>query len=691
MVTAALAAAGAGIAVACLRAGWPAAAERVLAATALATLAAGALLARRLGRAFMPAVDALLQATRAIAAGDLRFSTRVDDRSELGELAANFDRMTDSLRAGYDALRAEVRERRAAEDALRRSEERYALAARAANDGLWDWDLGAGRLYLSERWKSMLGHAEGDVGDAPAEWLDRVHLEDQGRLEAEIEAHLRGDTPHLATEYRIRHADGSFLWVLCRGIAVRDAQGRATRMAGSQTDVTARKQAEERLLHDAFHDALTGLPNRALFLDRLEQLLRNQQRHPEQAYAVLFLDLDRFKVVNDSLGHGVGDQLLVAVADRLSKAVRPNDTVARLGGDEFAILLHDVRGADAVQVAERVSGELRRAFVVEGNEIFTRASIGIAPSSDRYEQAEQVVRDADIAMYQAKSRERGFELFDADMHGGVVDRLALESDLRRAVEHGEDFLLHYQPIVDVRASRVVGFEALARWRHPQRGLVPPAEFIPLAEESGIILPLGDWIVRNACRELRAWGERRPWLGPLTISVNISARQFRQPDVVERLARVFRETGVDPRQVALEVTESAIMDDVEETAAKLARLREMGAAIHVDDFGTGYSSLSYLHRFPITAVKIDRTFVQGLNGNAESEEVVRAIVSMAQALDFEVIAEGVESPEQLARVRALGCRSAQGFLLGVPAPAEEAFASHAGACAGVAPPQAAASA
>ncbi len=434
-----------------------------------------------------------------------------------------------------------------------------------------------------------------------------------------------------------------------------------------QTEIEERKHVEAQLLYDAFHDALTGLPNRALFVDRLEHVISSASRHPDEIYAVLFLDLDRFKVINDSLGHLVGDHLLVAVGERLSSSLRPGDTVARLGGDEFGILLEGIRAAaDAMQVAERTQKALSGSVQVEGHEMFITASIGIAIQSERYTKPDQVLRDADIAMYQAKLKGKACsEIFDAEMHGSVVDRMQLEADLRRAVEHGEEFLLHYQPIVALRTGKLIGLEALLRWRHPGRGLLSASDFVPLAEESGIIVPMGEWAIRSACQQLRAWHERLPALASVTMSVNVSGRQFRRPDCIDAVGRVVRESGVDPRNVAVEVTESVIMNDVEASAAKLARLRDMGIQIHVDDFGTGYSSLSYLHRFPITAVKIDRSFVAGLPSHPESEEVIKAIVSIAESLDFDVIAEGVEGESHVKRLEELRCRYGQGFFISRP--------------------------
>ncbi len=437
--------------------------------------------------------------------------------------------------------------------------------------------------------------------------------------------------------------------------------------AALQSEIEERKRAEERLLYDAFHDALTGLPNRALFLDRLQHVIESGRRHPEQLYAVLFLDLDRFKVVNDTLGHIVGDHLLVAVGERLAECLRPGDTVARLGGDEFGILLDRIADtADATQVSDRILRSLARSVEVDGHEIFATCSIGIALRSERYQRPEQVLRDADIAMYQAKQRGKGCaEIFDAEMHGSVVDRLQLEADLRRAVDRGEEFLVHYQPIVALRTGKLIGIEALVRWDKPGRGIIEAVDFVPLADESGVLAAIGDWAFKSACDQLKLWQDRVPGLAGVTVSVNVARAQFRRPEFVDVLQRIVHDAGVDPRGVAIEVTEAVIMDEVETSATKLARLRELGLQIHVDDFGTGYSSLSYLHRFPITAVKIDRSFVTGLPGHLESEEVIKAIVSIAESLDFDVIAEGVETGVQIDKLEELRCRYAQGPALAKP--------------------------
>ncbi len=431
-------------------------------------------------------------------------------------------------------------------------------------------------------------------------------------------------------------------------------------------------QAEARLRHHAYHDALTGMPNRMLFMDRLAQRLALGERQQAAHYAVLYLDLDRFKTVNDSLGHALGDELILEVSRRINTCVRPGDTVARLGGDEFTILLEDVDDpTDALRVAERLHAALQPPVMLEGHEIFVSTSLGIVVTAWDGRQAADLLRDADTAMYRAKSRGPGQTvLFDGQMHQRAVAQLTLESELRRAVERGE-LRLHYQPIVDAATGELFGFEALVRWQHPERGMISPLEFIPLAEETGLINDLGEWVLVEACRQLQAWREASPDRPELYMSINLSARQFLQSDLLECVGAAITHAGVEPRHIALEITESVLMHNREATHKTLLDLKALGVNLYVDDFGTGYSSLSYLQNFPFDALKIDRAFVSRLAPGIEDMEMVSTIISIARNFNMSVIAEGVENTGQLERLVALGCRKVQGFHFSPPLPAEAA--------------------
>ncbi len=555
-------------------------------------------------------------------------------------------------------------ERFRAEQALRDSENRYALAVQGANDGIWDWDLAEGTAYFSPRWRAMTGCD--DAASTVETWLERVHPDDLRALRDALDAHLAGDEPHFEHEHRLRDAAGNYRWVLARGLAVRDGGGAPARMAGSLTDITDRKRAEERLLHDAFHDALTELPNRSLFLDRLGLTLEQSRRHKRISFAVLFLDLDRFKNLNDSLGHAAGDALLVEFAGRLRGCLRPGDTVARLGGDEFGVLLTEVDGPeDATRVAERIQELLRQPFAVGSTEVISTASIGIALGAAGYERPDDILRDADTAMYRAKAAGRAcFQVFDQAMHSSVAALLKLEMDLRRAVERNS-FVMHYKPIVSLLDGRIVGFEGLVRWVDPERGVVLPDRFISVAEETGLIVPIGWWVLAETCRQVRAWQGSYPISPPLYASVNISGKLFGQPDVVERVWRIVEETGLPATSLRLEITESVLMDHGDVALRVLSELRALGVQFSVDDFGTGFSSLSYLQRFSYDTLKIDRSFIAGMADKADVGAIVQSIVGLGNVLGMNVVAEGVETPAQLARLRAMQCPSAQGYWFSRP--------------------------
>ena len=633
-----------------------------LAVSALLFLAGlGGLVAKKMTRP----IRELTGAADDLACGNWSRRVRGDGADELGRLASSFNKMAGHLEAAYRQAEARSLELQKANEALQASEERYALAIRGANDGLWDWDLKTGRVHYSARWKEMLGCEDAQIGDSLQHWISRVHPDDLESIHTAIAAHREQVTPHFEVEHRLLHTDGRYRWMLARGTAVWDGAGQATRMAGSLTDVTARREAEEQLLEDALHDALTGMPNRVLFCDRLERSLSRMTRDPDHAFTVLFLDVDRFKGINDSLGHGVGDQLLIAFARRISSSLRPSDTFARLGGDEFTILLEDPREPDdAVSVATRILNVLKEPFNLDSHEVFISTSIGIAHSGTRYSRPQEVPRDADIAMYRAKAKGKNcYEVFDVGMHTRAVKLLQMENDLRRAIDRKE-FELFYQPIIRMNSGKVRAFEALIRWRHPVQGLIPPNDFIPMAEETGLIIPIGWWVLEQACLQAVQWHAIRPDQ-LIDMNVNLSGKQFSQPDLVDHVVRILNETGLPAQHLILEMTESVVMENPEATAATLRHLKDLGVQLNIDDFGTGYSSLAHLQRFPVDTMKIDRSFVAQMIERPENAEIIRTIVHLAHSLNMKVTAEGIESPEQLAQLELLNCENAQGFLFSRP--------------------------
>lgn len=493
---------------------------------------------------------------------------------------------------------------------------------------------------------------------------DFIPPELRGVIQSRIRQVMELGVPAEALEERLLRPDGSTVDLEVRSSPTMWKGERAAQVV--LRDITERKRTERQLVHDAFHDPLTGLPNRALLLDRLDMLVEHAKRRPDFQFAVLFLDLDRFKIVNDSLGHLLGDQLLVSISRRLQRCVRPSDTVARFAGDEFALLLDDIGGiADALRVADRVLEEVARPHQLDGHEVFTTASIGIALSATGYAGSADVLRDADLAMYRAKAQGRArHEVFDRAMHEQAMALLKLEMDLRRGIDQGE-FHLFYQPVVNLVSGRITAFEALLRWEHPTRGLLVPRDFMQLAEEAGLIIPIGWWVLEEACRQQREWIDRFGDEAPTCVSVNLSSSQVLQPELASRVTAVLSRTGCPPEQLELEVTEGVFTEQSRSALEALAKLRETGVRLCIDDFGTGTSSLTYLHRFPVHALKIDRSFIEGMGTEDQQTEVVWTLVSLAGNLCMDVVAEGVEERRQLEAIRALGCEYAQGFLLQDP--------------------------
>jgi len=559
----------------------------------------------------------------------------------------------------------------------------FRLISENAADMIALVDSNGRRLYNSPAYQKVLGYSAQELQQTSG--LEQIHPDDRPRvLEAAEKARLTGRGQPV--EYRIRHKDGSWRILESTASAIRNAKGETEKLVIVNRDITERKRAEQMLVHNAFHDGLTDLPNRALFLDRLQHVVNLAKRHPSYKFAVLFIDVDEFKLYNDSLGHTAGDQLLIQIGQRLTNSLRREDTVsrsaaqlqseaaeqddtlARLGGDEFTILLYDIRDAsDAIRVAERITAKLAAPFTIKDQEIVISVSIGIALSTTPHSGAEELLRDADIAMYRAKRAGKArCEVFDTAMHAGAVRRLRLETDLRKALERGE-FLNHYQPIVALPAGNIVGFEALARWQAADR-LVPPGEFVAVANETGIILPMNRGLLLQACERLRCWREEFPHL-PLYMSMNVSAREFENPDLARGIAATLQQTGVLPSSLQLEIMETIAMGDAEKAGAALAQLKALGVRLSIDDFGTGYSSLSRLQRFPVDTLKIDRSFISQMDSDRESREMVRIIISLAHNFQLRVVAEGVETRPQADQLQQLGCDLAQGYLYARPLAAD----------------------
>ena len=549
---------------------------------------------------------------------------------------------------------------------LSQNEERYSLAMRASNDGLWDWNLKTNKIYYSDRWKEMLGFNDDEISDTPDEWLSRIHQEDHDRVRASIDAYLEGTTSNFEIEYRIRHFSGNYLWMMAKGLAIRTSSGRATRFAGSQTDVSERKSNEEQMIYDALHDTLTSIPNRTLLLDRIRQSLVRRKRYPKTSFAIIFIDLDRFRLVNESLGHIHGDELLQLISARLKETIPIGDTVARLGGDEFSVLLQDIESVrDVEAIAKDIQNSFSKPFFLGDKEVFASASMGIAHSDNNYKTPEEILRDSELAMYRAKRDGKSQSIvFQPQFRQSSLSPIDLDTDLRRALDRDE-MELHYQPIISMRDRTISGFEALLRWSHRSRGVISPNEFIPLAEETGLIYDLGQWVLGKACKQIAAWNKSKKKEDQLEISINLSSRQFSDPNLVEGIVENIEKSGFDAEFLKIEITESALMQNAQRSVSMLNQLKDLNIKVCVDDFGTGYSSLSYLHTFPIDTLKIDRSFVHDMSRNFRNMEIIRTIIMLAHNLKLDVIAEGVETGEQDAQLSALGCQFAQGFYFSRP--------------------------
>ena len=560
---------------------------------------------------------------------------------------------------------SDVSDRKQAEIQLQDLTNRLELAVRSARMGIWDWDIISDRVIWDDRMYELYGRTPEDFSEAHNAWEAGVHPEDQIACRRVIQQALSGDKEFNA-EFRVLWPDGTSRHIEAHAMVQRDAEGYPLRMIGVNWDITDRKQAEEQLVYRAVHDALTDLPNRTLLTSRLELAIQRVQQSNAYHFAVLFLDLDQFKLVNDSLGHLIGDRLLLSVAQRLQRIIRPPDLAARLGGDEFVILLEHLPNIEAViQIAERLLSEFDSAIVIDNNSVFITTSIGIVWGTDDYIEATNLLRDADIALYRAKAKGRGrYEIFDIEMHTQAMKRMMLEHDLRTAI-YQQEFITYYQPIVDLNTQQLIGFEALIRWQHPMQGLISPGNFISVAEETGLVTSITQWILRSACQQVATWQQQFPDGENLKVSINISGQDLRQITLIEIIKETLRETQLPATSLTLEITESMLIENIEFTIDLLTQLRDLGVGISIDDFGTGYSSLSYLYNLPADYLKIDRSFVGKMHPSNKNFKIVNAVVSLSDQLQLVAIAEGVETAEQLEWLKELGCELGQGYFLSHP--------------------------
>ncbi|MCD6287935.1 MAG: EAL domain-containing protein [Candidatus Hydrogenedentes bacterium] len=596
---------------------------------------------------------------------------RVTRRGDIGKLA-------DALDKTIKRLNEDVKSRTRTIKVLQENEERVNLAMDGANVGMWDWNLKTDRIRFSARWRLMVGYEGREYTGGRQEWFRHVDDRDIYRVEKALERYLDGLADEFAVEHRVKRKDDRQMWVICRGLAIRDKTNTPIRLVGTQIDITDRKLAEERMAHDAFHDALTGLPNRALFLDRLDKEVARLKRKKDYRFAILFIDLDRFKVINDGLGHAVGDELLKSVAVKLASKIRSTDTVgrceqtvARFGGDEFVVLLQDLGDVrDAMLVADRIQRVVKEPMNIDGHEVYTTASIGIATAGAPDTSVEDMLRHADTAMYRAKAEGGArYAIFDISMGVRAKKRLQLESYLRRAIENRE-LDVYYQPIVSLATGTIDSLEALVRWHHDELGDVPPEEFIHIAEETGMITGIGQHVLETACRQVRVWQDMFTHSADLGLSVNLTAKDIVDPAIEQTIKRILDESNLVAHYLKIEVTESTIMSNFELVSDTILELKSMGIKISIDDFGTGYSSLSYLHKVAVDILKIDLSFVASMNTSPESMQLVKTIVALAKNLNLDVVAEGIEQTDQLELLKTIGCEFGQGYFFSKPLSAND---------------------
>lgn len=552
---------------------------------------------------------------------------------------------------------------------LKKSQERYELAAQGSNDGLWDWDLEKNEIYFSKRWKSIIGYDNDEFPNSVDAWLSHLHPDEQLHFEYDLNLHLQAKKTHLESYHRLKHKDGSYRWVLLRGLAVRNLQGKPYRLAGSMTDVTQRKQEEDELIYNAYHDKLTGLSNRSFFINYVQRIIFNYERKKSLHSAILFMDMDRFKIINDSMGHYTGDLLLIEIANRLKSVLRTSDIAARLGGDEFSVILNELKSReDILQATTRILEQINGSYTINQETFYITVSIGIAFFHSGYKRAEDLLRDADTAMYYAKSKGKSqFQIFNENMHLKMLKMFHLEKELRNAVLN-KSFSLFYQPIVRAPDCSIVGFEALLRWNHPQKGYISPVDFIPLAEELGLIIPLGNWVLETACAQLKKWLDSG--MHDVYMSINCSLKQFQNPDFASQVISIISQQMLPPSKIFLEITESILMGNEKTVLENITEIVNAGVLLSIDDFGTGYSCLACLNKFPIHTLKIDRSFIKQIESKNDHILLIKAILAMAENLGMSAIAEGVENEQQKIFLENNNCQFYQGFYFSQPKPVEE---------------------
>ncbi|HHW48285.1 MAG TPA: EAL domain-containing protein [Clostridiaceae bacterium] len=593
-------------------------------------------------------------------------SNRIE--KELKESYEELSAVYEELMASEEELRQQFDELQQSQEALRKSEERYKIAVDGANDGIWDWDLENDVSYISEKWAKMLGFDHAEIKGHYEKWGSIIHPDDLVNVRNTLKEHFKGLTPYYECEYRLRKKDGEYIWILSRGKALKDADGRLVRMAGSHTDITERKRTEELIFNMAFFDALTNLPNRTQFLARLnDELLRAADSR--SSGALFYIDIDNFKSINDTLGHSFGDVFLIKVAERLSSFVSEDALVARFGGDEFIILLPEISGVDeAISFADKLIKEFRGSWSINGYDLFPTISVGVTIYPRDGDNIGELLKNADMAMYKAKEvGKNNYQFYDPSMLERIIERSEMEKFLHQAIINNE-FILDYQPQFDIKKHKIVGLEALVRWLHPTKGLIPPSTFISLAEETGLINEIGRWVIETACREVKDLHNNG--FEGLTVSINISSVQLQNERFVDLVKDILERTGLEPQYLEFEITESVMIDNFDINNSILNKLKQLGIRISLDDFGTGYSSLNYIKRMPLSTLKIDKSFIADIEKDTTQKFIIEAIIRLAHKIGLDVTAEGVESVNQLKYLKELQCDRIQGFLVSKPEPAEQ---------------------